>query len=69
MDEPVRIPSLPDLNKSALSAQTSLEEELPAWRRPGSLRNKNTNEQPSKNLTLSKTYLYLFLLIVNYYFK
>lgn len=53
LDEPIRIPSLPDLNKTALGTQSSVKEESPAWRRPGSFRNKTTNEQP-KNLALSK---------------
>ncbi|KAK6628952.1 hypothetical protein RUM43_002769 [Polyplax serrata] len=52
LDEPIRIPSLPDLNKTALSTQSSVKEESPAWRRPGSFRNKTTNEQP-KNLALN----------------
>lgn len=54
-EEPSRIPSLPDINKT-LSTQSSNEEppSSPSWRRPGSFRNLNTGELvPPKTLSLS----------------
>lgn len=58
-DEPVRIPSLPDLNKTQVNNQTPTEEEQasPAWRRPGSFRNRTEQPQPPKNLTLRKYFI------------